>query len=1137
MATTAEQVSTVDAPGCVAGVCEDRHVEEVLDQLDRELVGLKPVKTRIREIAALLMVDKLRKGVGLSSGPPSLHMSFTGNPGTGKTTVALRMAEILHRLGYIRRAEVVSVTRDDLVGQYIGHTAPKTKEVLKKAMGGVLFIDEAYYLYRPENERDYGQESIEILLQVMENQREDLVVILAGYKDRMDTFFSSNPGFASRVAHHLDFPDFVEDELMQITHLMLQQQQYCLSSQAELVFYDYLQRRMKMPQFANARSIRNALDRARLRQANRLYAKGGTLTREQLMTIEEEDIMVSRVFEEDQPDGLKEAAEAEKKTLERTRKVDNPVARPPAIRREAPSEPPHVIQDISMQTNMTPNEPTQHNSPSADAGFGGMSHTPPPAPSGSGWQKRIQRTHATRSIQPPAPLREPPKVVNGQCEFGQCENEMQQEAVEQPVSPSAQMKPALLAERASGPTADMAPNEPTQHNSPSADAGFFGMSHTPPPAPSGSGWQKRTQRTHATRSIQPPAPLREPSKVVNGHCEFGQCENEMQQEAVEQPVPPSAQMKPAPLAERASGPTADVASGFGVPRELHAPRVVVRRVSAMRNKASRDRAPKKPPEINRPEPVVVNGRCEFGQCEAPPKVEEASTTGGQTVTGTLVERSAKVTGNEPGSCKKITGTEYIGPDQYTALCADQPYVPPAKVSVTHTVGGAQRVTGTEVVPSTKVTGDEPGTCKRITGVEYLDAETRAQLCDTLPGAPAPKTGVPRTVKNKVVTGTQVGTSSKMTGYDPGSCKHITGDEYLNPATADVPRADAQSRGPAKVNVSRTTHGRTVTGTLVGGSAKITGDEYGACHGITGTEYFGAEYQKQLCGTEPAASPAKVGMARTWQDQPVSGTQVGRSEKVTGDEYGACKGVTGTGTPYVGRDRDEEFCDTRGVQASAARVVAQRKPAGHAMIGIQPGIKGKMSGDERGACLSVTGTPYMRDDQYAQACAPEDDQRGAQSEAQSAKAKGAFSVTPPARAAHAVTGTAYDGATRITGPLAKSAGMVTGTAEFRHPAHDGMPVAAQEQKTETKLRVTGEGSEAHRITGDDWARNQLVTGTEGLSSTVRNLTQRGQPRGAPANARRFREVEHPPVPPSKVTGSSGSSAMSGSLITLSGGARG
>ena len=245
MATTAGQISTGGAPGSVADACEDCHVEEVLDQLDRELVGLQPVKTRIREVAALLLVDKLRKGMGLTAGAPSLHMSFTGNPGTGKTTVALRMAEILHRLGYIRRPEVISVTRDDLVGQYIGHTAPKTKEVLKKAMGGVLFIDEAYYLYKPENERDYGQESIEILLQVMENQRDDLVVILAGYKDRMDTFFSSNPGFASRVAHHLDFPDFAADELMQITQLMLQQQQYRLSPQAEQVFYDYVERRIR----------------------------------------------------------------------------------------------------------------------------------------------------------------------------------------------------------------------------------------------------------------------------------------------------------------------------------------------------------------------------------------------------------------------------------------------------------------------------------------------------------------------------------------------------------------------------------------------------------------------------------------------------------------------------------------------------------------------------------------------------------------------------------------------------------------------------------------------------------------------------------------------------------------------------
>ncbi len=197
-------------------VYRDSHVGEVLDSLERELVGLAPVKSRIRDIAALLLIDKLRRGVGLSSGPPALHMSFTGNPGTGKTTVAMRMAEILHRLGYVRKGHLIAVTRDDLVGQYIGHTAPKTREVLKRAMGGVLFIDEAYYLYRPENERDYGQEAIEILLQVMENQRDDLVVILAGYKDRMETFFRSNPGMSSRIAHHIDFPDYTAAELVAI---------------------------------------------------------------------------------------------------------------------------------------------------------------------------------------------------------------------------------------------------------------------------------------------------------------------------------------------------------------------------------------------------------------------------------------------------------------------------------------------------------------------------------------------------------------------------------------------------------------------------------------------------------------------------------------------------------------------------------------------------------------------------------------------------------------------------------------------------------------------------------------------------------------------------------------------------------
>jgi len=236
--------------------------DEVLDRLDRELVGLTPVKTRIKEIADLLVVDRLRHQFGIESTRPTLHMSFTGSPGTGKTTVALRMAELLKNMGYLARGHLVNVTRDDLVGQYIGHTAPKTKEVLKRAMGGVLFIDEAYYLYRQENERDYGQETIEILLQIMENNRDDLVVILAGYKDKMDKFFSSNPGMGSRIAHHIHFPDYTLDELMQIGNLMLADQKYEFSDEAEAAFRDYLGRRMTQARFANGRSVRNALERA-----------------------------------------------------------------------------------------------------------------------------------------------------------------------------------------------------------------------------------------------------------------------------------------------------------------------------------------------------------------------------------------------------------------------------------------------------------------------------------------------------------------------------------------------------------------------------------------------------------------------------------------------------------------------------------------------------------------------------------------------------------------------------------------------------------------------------------------------------------------------------------------------------------
>jgi len=272
-------------------------IEKILNLLDEELVGLVPVKTRIREIAALLLIDKLRRNLGITSANPGLHMSFTGSPGTGKTTVGLKMAEILYQLGYIKKGHLLTVTRDDLVGQYIGHTAPKTKEVLKKAMGGVLFIDEAYYLYKPDNERDYGSEAIEILLQVMENQRDELVVILAGYKEPMDKFYESNPGLSSRIANHIDFPDYTTEELLKIAKLMLEEQQYQLTPDAENSLVKYITKRKEKPLFANARSVKNALDRARMRQANRIFdSRGQILTKKELVNIEAADILQSSIF-------------------------------------------------------------------------------------------------------------------------------------------------------------------------------------------------------------------------------------------------------------------------------------------------------------------------------------------------------------------------------------------------------------------------------------------------------------------------------------------------------------------------------------------------------------------------------------------------------------------------------------------------------------------------------------------------------------------------------------------------------------------------------------------------------------------------------------------------------------------------
>jgi len=285
--------SSIDLSGAYA----DSGVKEVLEKLDRDLIGLQPVKTRIKEIAALLLIERARHGVGLSGSRPGLHMSFTGRPGTGKTTVARMISEILHKLGYLQRGHLITVGRDDLVGQFVGHTAPKTREIIQRAKGGVLFIDEAYFLSRSSDNRDYGAEAVEILLQDMELKREEFVVIFAGYKDRMDSFYRTNPGLSSRVAHHIDFPDYTNKELMKIAFLMLKRQNYVFSGEASIAFEEYIKRRHKLPFFANARSIQNAIDRIRLRHANRLFSRmPETLSREDLLTIEDEDILSSRVF-------------------------------------------------------------------------------------------------------------------------------------------------------------------------------------------------------------------------------------------------------------------------------------------------------------------------------------------------------------------------------------------------------------------------------------------------------------------------------------------------------------------------------------------------------------------------------------------------------------------------------------------------------------------------------------------------------------------------------------------------------------------------------------------------------------------------------------------------------------------------
>ena len=640
------------------------------------------------------------------------------------------------------------------------------------------------------------------------------------------------------------------------------------------------------------------------------------------------------------------------------------------------------------------------------------------------------------------------------------------------------------------------------------------------------------------------------------------------------------------------------------------------------------------------------GRMRARNASAPTKVEEGHTLSGQSVTGTSTDRSRKVTGNEPGSCRPVTGTEYVGAEQFDALCNSRPQANPSKVGVGSTLRD-RTVTGTEVGRSQKVTGDEPGACRGITGTEYLSAERYAEFCASKP-APAPaKVGVAETRKGEKLSGTMVGRSDKVTGDEQGADRVLTGTGYMSKA-ADT--------APDKVAVTHTAGGKSVTGTAVGHIAKITGDEPGACRGITGTQYLASEQFKNECGTQAPAHPFKVSVMSSRDGEAVSGTNVGRSEKVTGDEPGSCRGITGSqyytqsdfaplcttargprkvsvmptlggrdvtgtevapspklsgdesygckpvtgidyvstqqlaavcdastpvtaiekvvvdqtwrgqsvtgsyagrsskvtgnefggcapvsGTPYIGRAQYQGFCPAPEMDAQAARVKHSAVIPATAVTGDRPGAGGsKMTGDERGACEVISGTPYIGADNSSGQCATSGRfvNRARSFEVPSAvPAPADFSIVTPARQAQnerGVTGNSFE-VDRITGPVNKASGLITGTPEFRHRD----TVAAQVEEAgavAAARRLTGEGRDGTRITGDAWHAQTRVTGTEGASSLSRNSSQRGQPRGAGVNAQVFRELERQEVSVSPITGSSGNSGK-GALVTLSGGARG
>ncbi|OOG24958.1 carboxysome shell protein [Thioalkalivibrio denitrificans] len=545
--------------------------------------------------------------------------------------------------------------------------------------------------------------------------------------------------------------------------------------------------------------------------------------------------------------------------------------------------------------------------------------------------------------------------------------------------------------------------------------------------------------------------------------------------------------------------------------------------------------------------------CATGPQPGPRKTSAMPTRGGESVSGTAVGRSVRVTGDEAGSGRPITGTDYVSEAASEVPGMGKSESGPLKVGVMHTLRGRE-LTGTEVGRSVKVTGDEPGSCKSVTGTEYIGAEQYVSGCGTRPAPGPEKVSRLSTPQGLAVTGTAVGRSERVTGDEPGSCARLTGTPYYNQddfaAACEAPAAG----GVPKVGVMHTLKGREVSGTVVGGSFRVTGDEYGGCKPITGTEYVGSEHYDAFCASRPDPSPEKVTVGRTWNQQAVSGSAVGRSARVTGDEYGACKPVTGTA--YIGPDQYQDFCEAPDTGAAQERVAQRHSTPGMPVTGSQPGYDPQVTGTERGACQPVSGAPYVGADDFAQTChmggaadlhprlRPEGQPAQAAPQGFEPAPNSRFSVVSPAREAwerrdRRVTGTAYGANGTVTGPINKAAGLISGTPEFRYSegaAAPGQAVPAQPEAPPAASRITGNGSESGvTITGDHWARGSSVTGTEGFS-VRRNATQRGEPRGEGRSAVTYRGMERPEVPESRITGSSGNTSK-GSLVTLSGGARG